>query len=157
MLENSRAVIHLDREDYAAARAGFVQLLDRPELAGISRAMVKNNLAWVDIMLGTHDALDEADAMSEAAYKAFTRMPYFMGTRGAVLIERGRIEDGIKLVRQSLGCHSEPRARAARYCYLAIAAGRLGRTEEAKKHLEHARSADAKSKLIPRVEQELAG
>jgi hypothetical protein len=156
-LENSRALLHLDREDHRAAHAAFTSLLARADLVPYHRALLHNNTAWVDLMIGNPESLDEADRYSEIALKESPHTPHFKGTRGAVLIELGRVEDGIKLVQQALAFHTEAAARAGSYCWLAIATNRLGRIDDAKKHLETARQIDARCKLIPRVEQEIRG
>jgi hypothetical protein len=154
-LENSRAVLLLDRQDHVAAHAAFTKLVDRIDLPRYHRALLQNNLAWVDLMIGHPSSLTEADRYSEAALKTSPHMPHFKGTRGAVLIELGRVEDGIKLVKQALAFHTEIAARAGSFCWLAIATNRLGRVEEAKKYLETARQIDARCKLIARAEQEI--
>ena len=154
-LENSRALLHLDRGDNEAARAGFLKLLERDDVQPILRALLKNNVAWVDLMIGNPDSLSEADRYSDEALKAWPHMPHFKGTRGAVLIELGRVEDGIKLVKESLGFHTEAAARASMYCWLAIAADRLGRIDEAKKHVQTAREIDPRCKLIERADAEI--
>ncbi|HEY5925487.1 MAG TPA: hypothetical protein VIV11_27570 [Kofleriaceae bacterium] len=152
-LENSLALLHLDRGDNEAARAAFIKLLERSDVQPILRGLLQNNIAWVDLMIGNPDSLAEADRYSEQALKAWPLMPVFKGTRGAVLIELGRVEDGIKLVKESLGFHAEAAPRASMHCWLAIANDRLGRIDEAKKHLETARAIDPRCKLIERADQ----
>tara|TARA_R110002124_G_C8872758_1_gene507874 strand:+ start:787 stop:1254 length:468 start_codon:yes stop_codon:yes gene_type:complete len=59
-------------------------------------AHVNNGLAWFKLLKG--DATD-IDILSKTAYSINPDFFYFIGTRGSVLIELGKVEAGIKLLK----------------------------------------------------------
>ena len=76
-------------------------------------------------------------------------------TRGAVLVELGRIEEGLDMLRHALERESAPRERALIECYIALALAKQGHGEQAAAHLASARDADPTCIVMRRIEEEL--
>jgi tetratricopeptide (TPR) repeat protein len=113
--------------------------LDAPELERV-RAEVKNNVAWNDFLTGNPALLEEADRLSAEALSEQPSRAAFQGTRGAVMIALGRIDEGIPLVESALAGNNAVRSRAYNACCLAIAMLKRGDTAEAERYLAMARS-----------------
>lgn len=119
--------------DYERARDVFVELLhsEQEKQPGWQQLLL-SNIAWSNLMLRRADLLQEADAYSEEVIKAFPNFPSFQGTRGAVLVSLGRIQEGASLLRKAFRQHSEKTARASVACWIAIAEARRGNVEGAR-------------------------
>jgi len=59
------------------------------------RALVNNNIAWVYLLKGK---ITEADLCSKTAIAIDANEIHFQGTRGAILIEKGEVKKGIKML-----------------------------------------------------------
>ncbi|MBC3847962.1 hypothetical protein H8K90_16320 [Winogradskyella echinorum] len=59
-------------------------------------AHINNGLAWFKLVKGDKD---DIDILSKTAYSIKSDFSYFIGTRGSVLIELGKIEVGIKMLK----------------------------------------------------------
>jgi len=62
--------------------------------------LIHNNLAWVNLLLGTEDSLAKADEHSRTAFKLSPDVRNIRGTRGSVLIALGKYDEGIKLLKK---------------------------------------------------------
>jgi predicted Zn-dependent protease len=95
---------------------------------------------------------DEADEASARAYTLARQFPAIATTRGAVLIERGHLDEGMALLRTSIASQSEPAAdQANSSCYLAIAEAAAGNHEKAHTTWETARTLDPTCDLLSRA------
>lgn len=119
------------------------------------RALIANNAAWNLFMLGDPKAIETADKLSAMAVADLPKQASVLGTRGAVLIEKGELVEGEKLVRRALRLHHERIPKAANLACLAVAAVRQGKLQEAERFIERARTMDKECDLIPRAEREL--
>jgi Tfp pilus assembly protein PilF len=106
-------------------------------------------------MLDDARKLGTADELSAQAIASLPKHAHVLGTRGAVLIEKGESVEGQKLVQRALRAHREPFPRASNLACLAIAATREGRTRDAEQLLKRARRMDAECEILPRAEREL--
>lgn len=59
------------------------------------RALVNNNIAWLYLLKGN---IEEADFCSKTAFAIDSNEIHFKGTRGSVLIEKGKIKKGIRML-----------------------------------------------------------
>ena len=75
---------------------------------------------------------------------------------GSVLIELGRIDEGVELLGQAFDGNMTKQNKAFNACYLALAMSRKGDEGEATRFLEKARRLDSTCPLIGRVEREVA-
>ena len=101
------------------------------------------------------DDLEEADAQSARALQELGWVRALQGTRGAVLVARGQLDEGLPLLRSALVRPEQlhPMARATYEAAMALGLSRLGHKADAKAHLDRARDAFASCPLLPRVER----
>jgi hypothetical protein len=148
----------IEAQRFADARALFQKLLQDCDADDIGfRALLMNDIACVDALIGGEELLRRADEYSDYALKVLPWMAGVKGTRGTVLVERGDLRDGIPLLEASLREAEEPWGRAQSACFLAIAEARRGNAEAAADYVRLARQLHAECFLIPRAEQALRG
>ena len=82
-------------------------------------------------------------------------LPEIVGTRGAVLVEVGKLEEGAALLREAIGRQKDVRSRAINACHLAVAEYRAGRPEESRRYIEQARTFDPKCFLLEQTVREV--
>src|SRR5262249_53265896 len=113
-------------------------------------------IGWASLML---DELEEADLQSSRAFEELGWMRALQGTRGAVLVARGQLESGLKLLCDALARPEQlhPLARPTSEGAMARPLWRLGVSEDAQMHLAAARQAFPTCPLLPRAERELSG
>jgi len=139
-----------------SCRNEWACLLAHKELETAQRALLLNNVAWVDLMIGGTELLQEADRFSQEAVKLQgSRAPY-LGTRGSVLIELGEADKGLPLVQRAFEFNTDPRLKALNACYLVIAEVRRGNSNAATAHRDAAVKLDPNCQLLGKVERELA-
>lgn len=130
------ALIDLTR--YEEAREELVSLVETGAIDLQTKTIISNNLAWADVMSRRQDLLEEADKHSEDAFKQAGWFPEVQSTRGAVLIEKGRLDEGIELLEKALPQTEEVQDRAAIAGYLALAEKRRGNTDAAQRYAKTA-------------------
>ena len=128
-------------------------LRDMPDDSPDLRAMAMNNLAYADALIGREDLLDEADQMSGSAYGNAPWVPAFVGTRGAVLVSAGQLDEGIELLETAMARQPDRRGKAADACWIAMARARQGNSEEAASYLSMARLLDPGCPVLERAQQ----
>jgi hypothetical protein len=134
---------------FEQARTAFSALLQRDDLSPAARLLYLNNVAWADVMLHDRRLLPEADEYSARAYANIPWLPALMETRGAVLVELGRSEEGIRLLQEAFGKNAgDPRARAFDACLLAIAERARGNPAPAEEYVQTARRLDPRCPLL---------
>jgi hypothetical protein len=99
-LQRGMGRVLLELGNYADARSMFMQLYKRTDLAPDMVIRLLNDIAGVDIKIGTQDLLDEADIFSRTACEKMLWQTEFKWTRGYVLIEKGNVEQGLALLRE---------------------------------------------------------
>jgi tetratricopeptide (TPR) repeat protein len=155
---NGRGYILFQREEFAQARETLVALLQshnamKPE----HKFVVLNNIASADILIGDPSLLAEADRYSAEAYQNAPWAPPIIGTRGAVLVEMGQLDEGIALLQEAMAKNTEAQGKAFEACYIAIGEKRRGNVAEGRRYLDMARSLDPRCPQIARAANELAG
>ncbi len=142
----------LDLREFSLARECYLRLLAPTEKqAGVMKAIMLNNIAYVDAVLGKPELLQEADRYSAAAMADMSWMPAIKGTRGTVLVELGKIEEGIELLREAMQGHAEAHGKAQNACFLAMAEAKWGDFAQSRKYLDEARRLDASCFLLERA------
>ena len=139
-------------ERFMEARDVFLPILNRPNLPATYRCLMLNNIAYANTFLGGAALINEADRFSEAAMKELPFVPAYRGTRGTVLVEMGRLEEGIALLKEAMEKHSDNKSKAADACHIAIAEKRRGNLEECNKFINLAKKLDPKCPLLKRVD-----
>ncbi len=155
LLLSLQGVNFLELQELNQARDSCLKLLPRVENQPNVRSMVLNNLAYADALLGTADLLGEADRYSEEAMAVLSWVPAVKGTRGTVLAALGRMDEGIRLLRDSMQQADGSHGKAQNACWLAIAEAKRGNLAQAKQYLEEARKLDPKCSLLDRAQKVL--
>lgn len=83
-------------------------------------------------------------------------MPAIKGTRGTTLLELGRTEEALRLLRDSMEQHDDPAGKAENACFIAIGEATLGNFVQSRRYLEEARKLAPKCFLLERAEAALA-
>jgi tetratricopeptide (TPR) repeat protein len=153
-LRLQRALDRVEARDFTVARETLRELLpdcDQDDLE--FRALLLNEIASVDVLIGTKELLHEADDYSQDALKLLPWSPAIKGTRGAVLVQRGEVEKGIDLLQSALRETEERWLRARYACFLAMAEACRGNNEVACNYLAFARQIHSDCILLPQAEQ----
>lgn len=117
---------------------------------------VMNTHAYYAVMTRDPSLLASADAGSSLVLGLAPLVPAFIGTRGAVLIQLGQVEEGLKLLRVAYKNANDRPCCAADAAWIAYGLARLGKLEEAKKWLRRARRVRPDTPEVAIVEAELA-
>ena len=155
-LLNFAAIDRLNRGEVLAAREAFLDLLKLQPAGTPAHQLFLNNVAYADLLADQPELLAEADDYSQHAFATLPQVPAVRGTRGSVLVMRGKYEAGCQLLREARAGNPQPGQKAANDCFLAVAAIRQGRLAEGRELLARARAGDPKCLLLGRVERELA-
>jgi tetratricopeptide (TPR) repeat protein len=159
-------VVLMRGRQFGRAREGWLLLLKRTDLDPQVRAIVLNNLAVVDLWVDrsepsgedrADDLLEEANRFSAEVLQSVPWLTHAKGTRGMVLVELGRLDEGMALLQQALQDHQDIEAKATCACFLALGKIRQGCVQEARTYLETARQLDPDCDALEKVLKELAG
>lgn len=130
--------------------------LENEDLGVMERAMLQNNLAFTFFLAGGNDDLDEADSLSAKAIKTLPMILAVKGTRGSVLIAKGRYEEGVDLLTDKRFRLETASHQATVKSIRAKGLAYLGKREGARKSLSAARSLDPSNRHIPAAEAAIA-
>jgi tetratricopeptide (TPR) repeat protein len=114
-----------------------------------------NNIAWTNVVYFREDLLEEADDYSNKALSSSPKFSVFLGTRGAVLIRKGEVREGIELLKKAFRHHSENAARSAEGLFIGIGEAKLGNKKEALARLEQARKIHSNQHFFSIAEKEI--
>jgi tetratricopeptide (TPR) repeat protein len=153
---NILGIILMAQREYQAARETFAGLLgsEAGKEPGLHYLLL-NNIAYLNALLRDPALLPEADQFSAEALQHLPWVPAVTGTRGTVLVELGRLEEGIALLKKSMALHAEKQGKALNACHIALGEMRRGDLNAARAHLAIARTLDRKCFLLPEVEAQL--
>jgi hypothetical protein len=144
------------KKRYRDAREIFLSLLSSDEAKKpLFKYIISNNLAYADLCAQDPDLLAEAEKYSGDAYRQIRWLPEIVGTRGAVLVELGKLEEGIALLREAIGKQKDVRSCAINACHLAVAEYRAGRPAESRRYVERARKFDPECFLLEQTAREV--
>lgn len=101
-------------------------------------------------MMGKPELLHKADTCSRLALEKMPWIVYNKGTRGSVLVELGKYEEGLRLLHDAMRNHTEKRGQALDACHIGIAEARRGNLAESRNYFAIARRLDPKCKLLDR-------
>jgi hypothetical protein len=142
------------------AIALYNRLLSSPNVSGAERVYILDILASIVIVRGQKQYLTQADVWSQESMKLAGYSKTIRGTRGAILIELGRYEEGMRMLFQLTEPDNDPLDISISSCYLAKAEHRLGNNEQAWNWLKLAEKAGERVPELPdmfaRVKQELS-
>ncbi len=135
------ALIKLKR--FAEARGIYAGVLPFKEAKEpVFRYTLYNNIAFADILLKDPQWLPEADQYSAEALRHIGWSPAIIGTRGAVLVEMGRPDEGIRLLLQAMAKEINTSDKASDAFHLAVAERWRGNDAESRRYLALARKYD---------------
>jgi tetratricopeptide (TPR) repeat protein len=140
---------------YAEARELYLRASNQPESTQEFRAYMWNAVAWMDLLIATPALLEEAEQFSRQALEEIPSSSYIRGTRGCVLVELGRIDEGLPLVEQALRENDRASEKASDACYVAIAMIERGDTVNGRKYIEKAQGYDSNCPLLERANKRL--
>jgi len=156
MLRHDLALVRLRQGSYEHARNEFKELLTSREGSKADfRTILLNNIAWVDLLLRNDGLLAEADEYSEQAIKQQPKTTNFVGTRGAVLVRTGRVQEGLTMLKTAFQEHTDKSHRASVSCWIAIGEALLGNTPESTTWLQRAREESPNHYLLSIAENEI--
>jgi Flp pilus assembly protein TadD len=136
---------------YRDAAQTLNSLLDVIPAPNPARPRVLNNLAIAELMADSPDLLERADVHSADAMTAAPGMAWVKGTRGAILVTRGDVEEGVRLLTESMKGAPNKAIRAHLAAFLALAEHRRGNSAAAEKWLRKAERWDRNDDAIALV------
>lgn len=150
-LTNFLGVALLEQRRYEEARKLFLKQIDPPTKNVVIHTFALNNLAYANVLAEDASLLDEAEKCSSLAMAKMAWNPAIKGTRGAVLVEMDRIQEGVKLLLEAVAGHEKTESKAINACFLAIGERRLGHAEAADSYLKMAEALDPTCPLLDRA------
>jgi hypothetical protein len=169
----------LRNRDFVQSRQTVRKLLSRPDLTPIVRQYLFDLLASTDLLLlldGTRaiqdietngcvelipptDLLEEASRAVDEALPLARQTPQIvvsvLATRGAVLIEQGKSEEGTALLQGALDAAETKHDKAVCHSYLGLASLRKDDPEGCRQHLETARGLSPECVCLEGVSRQL--
>lgn len=148
--------MHLEAGDTAQAESIWRDLLKRPSLQPSSQARILDSLCCLALYDSRMDLLAEAEGWSAQALGISPHSITLKGTRGGVLIELGRIEEGIALLEEVMKRSECPLDHAISSAYLAKAHAQKGNREQSVRWLRKATELNPSHVVVERIARELA-
>jgi hypothetical protein len=149
-----KAETELDHQRFDEAIALWNQLLNAENASDVERAYILDLLASIVINLGQKQYLTHADRWSREAMKLAGYSKTIQGTRGAILVELGKYEEGKRNLFPLTGPDNDPVDIAISSYYLAKADHHLGNSGQA---LVWLMQAEEVSKKVPGISEMFAG
>lgn len=141
MLRNTFGVGQIMLGEYEAARNELVVLLDHEDAARPQyHPLLKNNIAYCDVMLDDPELLEEAGRYTEEILRTAPHVPAFEGTRGALLVVQEQYTEAVALLKRVYAQTPERTGRATNACWISVAEQRRGDRDAAIRWFEIARS-----------------
>ncbi|HET6283564.1 MAG TPA: site-2 protease family protein [Polyangia bacterium] len=135
----------LGRDDEALAETSSQLALGETPI----RPMLLNNWSWYAFHRGDDRDLRLADRRSAEAVSLLPDLAATAGTRGAVLLWQGRVNEALPLLHRAYDGAPSKNSRASDGCLLAKAYAAIGNKPKAQKYLQAARAANPNSDLLP--------
>ncbi|MBI5380410.1 MAG: tetratricopeptide repeat protein [Opitutae bacterium] len=148
--------LHAEAGDTQKAEAIWRELLKRPVVSPSARAAQLDQLCCLPLYYGRLDLLPEAEAWCTEALKYAPDAITLKGTRGSVLVELGRIDEGMALLREVIKQSECAIDRAVSSSYLAKAHAAKGDHCEARQWIEKARGIDPNHIVVKRITAQLS-
>jgi tetratricopeptide (TPR) repeat protein len=132
------SVALIRQQKFDEASALLLELIPQLERNPI-RLFIFNNLAWIYLIKGLHqpELLNLADEYSSTAISINSQATQVIGTRACVLIEIGKLDAGIKLLKGRINLNravNETTNSAIGFLYLAYAYYLQGNDKESQKY-----------------------
>jgi predicted Zn-dependent protease len=121
------------------------------------RTRILDSLACIPLFSGKDEFLRQADDWSLHALEIEPSSLTLKGTRGGVLVELGRIEEGKQLLEDCFKNSASVNDKSISACYLALAASKQGDTQRALDMLELARNVNPQCVVLLRITERVTG
>lgn len=131
------------------------ELIKRPSMPVLKLAELLDCLSSMALYYGRTEMFTEADAWTNEAFRYAPNAITLKGTRGGVLIELGRIDEGIALLHEVIKRSECPSDQAFGTAYLAKAYAAKGDREESTRWMAKAQAINANHPLVKRISGEL--
>ncbi len=154
LLRTQLGIVYLSLNEYEKASTTFAGLLAHKDIKLDQKMILLNNIAYTNLLSGKNQLIEESNRYSEEAYKNIPWVPAVKGTRGAVLVEMGRVDEGLVLLREAFDAHFEPEGKALNAAHIALGEKRRGNIEEGIRYFNAARTLDPQCQLLNRVKEE---
>ena len=119
--------------------AKVAEAVPAAESQAVIRAMNQNNLAYAMLMAQAHEPdLQRARELAEAAFAVMPWEASIEGTLGAVLVETGAVEAGLRHLEAAGMIYDTPSSQASNLAWRALGHHRLGQAEQAQALLQKA-------------------
>jgi hypothetical protein len=138
------------QKKYPEALRAYALFIGRHKKHEDMDSLLLNNIAYVYVLMGKPELLPKADICSHLALKRMPWMVHYKGTRGSVLVELGKYDEGLKLLHDAMKNHPEKRGQALNACYIGIAEARRGYQHESRNYFAVARKLDPDCILLDR-------
>jgi tetratricopeptide (TPR) repeat protein len=142
-------ILNLQKK-YRDASRSYALLAGRHRQSKRMGAYILNNLAYCYLLIGEPELLAKADTCSRLALKQEPWAPFYKGTRGSVLVELGKYDEGLKLLHDAMKNNPENYGQALNACYIGIAEARQGNSAESRNYFTIARRLDPDCILLDR-------
>ena len=129
----------------------FREYLNNPKLSPEQRSLILDEFATCVLMYGASEFLAEADTYSDELVRLKPDDWSVKGTRGAVLVEKGDLPEGITMLEEVMANDSNPFDRVISSSYLALAKWKQGDSKEALRWLAMARAIDPQCPSTVRI------
>ncbi|PTY00573.1 hypothetical protein DB345_00270 [Spartobacteria bacterium LR76] len=139
---NELSLLHFTRgsclagmKNYDAARRCFTEALETAQ-TNDQKIVVLENISQLVIEGRRIDLLPEADHYSQMALEMKPAEITLKGTRGSILIEQGKLTEGVTMLQEVLETTQSENDRAICWFYMALTSFKKGETEAVKTMLE---------------------
>jgi tetratricopeptide (TPR) repeat protein len=130
------ADVLLDSEEVDEAEHAVRELLERGDLD--ERTAAEARLLQAQILMDFHEDVEEALVQLDGVAPAMRERPGYVSLRAAVLLELGRDDDAVGLLREAIGREDDTELRYQ----LGMILRQLGRADEALEHMLAVRKRD---------------
>ena len=144
-------VLTLESGNFEKANRLCRQFLEETEFSEQERSALKNNLAFGLFLSGDTKDLDEADRLSEEALLAVPMSLSLISTRGSVLVEMGRIVEGLNLLEDERFIIDRASNQSSVLAMRAKAYLKSGDEDRARKMIRKARKLDPDNLVLKKV------
>lgn len=129
------SLIYLRLGQYSKSLALLEELLPLTDQKSykLIKHIIYNNLAWGYLLA---ERIEEANQYSEMAYSIDSNTEYIRGTRGCVLIESGRLDEGMNILKTNVNTQFANSQTLTTAMYMGYALIQVQKTEEAKFYME---------------------
>jgi len=146
---------YLAQHNYPEAVDQFTKALESPLVPVAIQTRILDQLACIPLFSRETEFLQQADEWSRRALEIDPLSLTLKATRGSVLIDLGKIEEGRVLLEDVLQNSAVVSDRYVCACFLALAASKMGELLRASRMVHVARHMDVKSVLLDALVREL--